>query len=425
MRIAAQELQQSRQKLEQEQANQELDKEFLNQRIVFYYKNGTSSVLEILASSKNYGDFLSKIKMLAMVVKSDSDFSATHSDSQNKKIKVANLAVKKAEENYEKALAATIDDKVALEQCLLKGTVRTASLDREILKIKFKIRAKTTVRYAMASLPSFKNGRIYVSRGGMRSSFVFPVAGPHSFIDSFGFPRSGGRHHKGNDVMAATGTPLLACVSGTIERTCPYDRSLGGITIYLRGDNGDIFYYAHLNSIEDGIEPGVRVNAGDLIGFVGATGNASSTAPHVHFEFHPGGGGAVDPFSLLCSADDPSMRAEDASEGNDYTRNNAGNGQSENKTPEVARQDESSDTDKENNLSKTSGNTKSGDSNGAKTTDAINVNAQTSAPETSSGAQSNSGQSETLEKPSSEQQNTDPTSKRIPTVKELMKFDSQ
>jgi murein DD-endopeptidase MepM/ murein hydrolase activator NlpD len=435
MRIAQQELQQNKLKLKQEQANQELDKEFLNQRIVFYYKNGTSSVLEILASSKNYGDFLSKIKMLAKVVKSDSDFSTTHSDSRNKRIKTASLAVKKAEENYDKALAATIDDKIALEQSLLKGTIRTASLDREILKIKFKIRAKTTVRYAMASSSSFKNSRVYVSRGGMRSSFVFPVAGPHKFIDSFGFPRSGGRHHKGNDIMSATGTPLLACVSGTIERTCPYDRSLGGITIYLRCDNGDIFYYAHLSAIEDGIEPGVRVNAGDLIGFVGSTGNASSTAPHLHFEFHPGGGGAVDPFAILCSADDPSMQAEDATEDNEYTLNGADNRQDKDKTPEVARQNGSSDsdhenradsTDKENNLPKTNNNTESGKSDGTKTTDTTSVNTQTPVSEESSEAQPGSEQSEVLENPSSNQQNTDSASnKRIPTVKELMKFDSQ
>lgn len=426
MRVAAQELQQSRQKLEQKQANHEFDKEFLNERIVFYYKYGTSNVLEILASSKNYNDFLSKIKTMSMIVKSDSDFSAKHSSSQNKEITTANLTIKKAEENYEKALAATINDKIALEQCLLKGTVRTASLDREILKIKYKIRAKTAIRYAMASLPSFKNGRIYVSRGGLRSSFVFPVAGPHNFIDSFGFPRSGGRHHKGNDIMAATGTPLVACVSGTIERTCPYDRSLGGITIYLRGDNGDIFYYAHLNSIEDGIEPGVRVNAGDLIGFVGSTGNASSTAPHLHFEFHPCGGCAVDPFSLLCSADDPSMQAEDVSESKDYSQNGTDDSKPRtDKTSGKARQDESSDsnpqdrtndTDKEKNDAKTSDNAKPNDGDKSQTHD----------PATSNESQmSDLNQPEASNKPGSEEHSAVTTTNKIPTVKELLKFDSQ
>jgi murein DD-endopeptidase MepM/ murein hydrolase activator NlpD len=358
------------------------------------------------------------------------------SSSQNKEIKTANIAIKKAEENYEKALAATINDKIALEQCILKGTVRTASLDREILKIKYKMRAKTVVRYAMASLPSYKNGRIYVSRGGLRSSFVFPVAGPHSFIDSFGFPRSGGRHHKGNDIMAATGTPLVACVSGTIERTCPYDRSLGGITIYLRGDNGDIFYYAHLSAIEDGIEPGVRVNAGDLIGFVGYTGNASSSAPHVHFEFHPGGGCAVDPFSLLCSADDPSMQAEDVSEGKSYTRNGTDNIEPKtDKTSEKARQDESSDsdsenktsnTDKEKNGAKTTDDTKSDSGDKTQTVDTKNTNTQTSDPTTANESQKpGSNQSEALGEPDTEDQNAVTTTNKIPTVKELMKFDSQ
>ncbi|MBI4733992.1 MAG: peptidoglycan DD-metalloendopeptidase family protein [Rubrobacteridae bacterium] len=71
----------------------------------------------------------------------------------------------------------------------------------------------------------------------------------------------------------------------------------------MRSNDGDVYYYAHLNEIEEGIEDGVPVSAGQVIGYVGSSGNASSSAPHLHFEYHPSGGGAVDPYSLLCSTD--------------------------------------------------------------------------------------------------------------------------
>jgi murein DD-endopeptidase MepM/ murein hydrolase activator NlpD len=136
----------------------------------------------------------------------------------------------------------------------------------------------------------------------MRIDIVFPVAGPNSYIDSWGFSRSGGRRHEGTDIMAARGTDVVACVSGVIEKTSPYSQGLGGITIWLRGDDGNTYYYAHLNRIVDGIAPGVRVDAGQVIAEVGNTGNARGGSPHLHFEIHPGGGAAIDPYPILRSA---------------------------------------------------------------------------------------------------------------------------
>jgi murein DD-endopeptidase MepM/ murein hydrolase activator NlpD len=137
----------------------------------------------------------------------------------------------------------------------------------------------------------------------VQSGFVFPVKGPNSYVDSWGAARSGGRRHKGTDIMAATGTPVVACVSGTIKRTSPHSRGLGGITIYLDGDDGNTYYYAHLNSISAGISAGTQVEAGQVIGAVGSTGNASASAPHLHFEIHKGGGSAINPYSTLRDAE--------------------------------------------------------------------------------------------------------------------------
>jgi murein DD-endopeptidase MepM/ murein hydrolase activator NlpD len=133
-------------------------------------------------------------------------------------------------------------------------------------------------------------------------AFMFPVDGPHSYINSWGAPRSGGRSHKGTDIMAPKGTNVVACVGGTVSRTNPRNSGLGGITIWLRGSNGSSYYYAHLDGIASGIGPGDSVGAGQLLGWVGDTGNAAGT-DHLHFEIHPGGGGAVNPYATLRASD--------------------------------------------------------------------------------------------------------------------------
>jgi murein DD-endopeptidase MepM/ murein hydrolase activator NlpD len=131
------------------------------------------------------------------------------------------------------------------------------------------------------------------------AGWVFPVQGPNSFVDSFGAPRSGGRTHQGCDIMTARNTPLVAVVSGTISSTSPTDSGLGGITIHLKGSDGNSYYYAHLSSIKSGITAGVHVDAGQVIGYAGNTGNASGGAVHLHFEIRPGGGSAIDPYATL------------------------------------------------------------------------------------------------------------------------------
>jgi murein DD-endopeptidase MepM/ murein hydrolase activator NlpD len=124
---------------------------------------------------------------------------------------------------------------------------------------------------------------------------VCPVQGAVEFTDSFGAARSGGRAHQGVDMMAASGTPTVAPVSGTVEHT---ESSLGGLSWWLRGDDGNSYYGAHLSAYESA---GVGwVAAGTVIGYVGDSGNAAGT-PHLHFEFHPGGGEAVDPYPLVAS----------------------------------------------------------------------------------------------------------------------------
>ena len=145
-----------------------------------------------------------------------------------------------------------------------------------------------------------KGGNVAAAAG-----FVFPIAGPHSYSDTFGAPRMFGtpyQHlHQGTDIFAASGTPLVACERGVVVRVGT-DR-LGGTKLWIVGASGTRYYYAHLSGYAPNLTEGLVVNAGDLVGFVGNTGNAISTPAHLHFEVHPDGGPAINPYPLLRAFD--------------------------------------------------------------------------------------------------------------------------
>lgn len=126
-----------------------------------------------------------------------------------------------------------------------------------------------------------------------------PVDGYTRFTDTWGASRSGGRGHEGVDMLAARGTPVVAVEAGTIQSL--RSSTLGGITVWLSGASGDVFYYAHLDSHAPGLSTGQAVSMGTLVGYVGTSGNAPDHVPHLHFEFHPGGGSAVNPYPLALS----------------------------------------------------------------------------------------------------------------------------
>jgi len=134
---------------------------------------------------------------------------------------------------------------------------------------------------------------------------VFPVVGSITAGDSYGGPRSdvpGGWHH-GDDIFAPIGTPLVAVASGTVNRV-GWER-LGGWRLWVRDTAGDEFYYAHMSGYAPAVLHSKKVTRGEVIGFVGNTGDAYTTPPHVHFEIHPrkllhlGYDGAVDPTTYL------------------------------------------------------------------------------------------------------------------------------
>jgi Peptidase family M23 len=147
-------------------------------------------------------------------------------------------------------------------------------------------------------------------------TLIFPVAGPASYIDDFGQPRPGGVH-QGNDMMAAKKTPVVAVENGKVKYWTTSANA--GCMLYLYGASGTTYLYIHLNNdltmrndnkgkcvpgvaYAKGLKDGAKVTAGQMIAYVGDSGDANGLASHLHFEVHPGGGAAVSPYQYLQSA---------------------------------------------------------------------------------------------------------------------------
>lgn len=158
---------------------------------------------------------------------------------------------------------------------------------------KYKMRSRD-----LAAANSLTNpDRIYVGQvlkisgsGG----FVCPVPGG-TFFNDWGFPRSGGRYHTGNDLFAARGTPVLAPVSGFVHHL---EGAIGGLQFRLEGDDGHRYIGSHMDSFgKSG-----QVVAGEVIGYVGDSGNAKGSSPHIHFEIALNRTDTINPYPYLSAA---------------------------------------------------------------------------------------------------------------------------
>ncbi|MDO5058676.1 MAG: M23 family metallopeptidase [Neisseria sp.] len=125
-------------------------------------------------------------------------------------------------------------------------------------------------------------------------SLLNPIQGKR-FADNWGVPRSGGRKHQGVDIFAPKGTPIRSTSDGIVVKKG--NGGLGGKTVTVQGA-GAQHYYAHLSRFA-GKKPYQRVRAGEIIGYVGQTGNAKNTPPHLHYGVYPTRGGAVNPYPLI------------------------------------------------------------------------------------------------------------------------------
>lgn len=128
----------------------------------------------------------------------------------------------------------------------------------------------------------------------------FPVAGRATYSDDWGAPRYAPTFHlhEGVDIFAERGTPVIGATEGVVNKLLRQSSS-GGTSVWLTAADGTYFFYGHLDRFAPRLIEGMSVSEGEVIGFVGASGNAEGGAPHLHFEIHPKGGAAVPPIPYL------------------------------------------------------------------------------------------------------------------------------
>jgi peptidoglycan LD-endopeptidase LytH len=236
----------------------------------------------VLLSASDFNDLQTRVDMLARVSLEE---RGTFLALARSNLELGELERELTDKRDELAAAT---DAAQEESDNLQAQFRAAQDDYDKLQAQLAAQERQSSAPVQATSSGAAPVTVHVS-----GNSTCPVAGPVSFIDSWGAPRAG-HTHQGVDMMAAAGTPVVAIVSGSITLSS-YQESAGNWQI-LSGDDGNSYWYMHneRNIVNSG-----HVSAGQQIAAVGSTGNASETAPHLHFEFHPGGGAAVNPTPLV------------------------------------------------------------------------------------------------------------------------------
>jgi peptidoglycan LD-endopeptidase LytH len=235
------------------------------------YESGGTSALFSLLSSGSFAEFSERMEFMDRITAADADLvvaaRVTREDLRREQRALTALAAQQAG-----AVAQLTAQKDAIDSRLSEVSALVDKLGRQLAA------AERSQGPPAGGLPLQ----------------ACPAPGS-SFTDDFGAPRSGGRTHQGIDMLAPFGTPIHAAQSGRFEQN---HNDLGGIAALVYAANGDYTYYAHMEGYA-GVGNGATISAGAVIGYVGNTGDAQGGPPHLHFEYHPGGGGAVDPYSYL------------------------------------------------------------------------------------------------------------------------------
>ncbi|CAN5250033.1 hypothetical protein BH20ACT24_BH20ACT24_04660 [soil metagenome] len=302
------------------------------------YQSGAGNELEILLGSTTFQDFAARLEFVNRAAESDADLFA---DIQNRRNQLASkkeelqaveagLRDQKARlARQERALSAKLaeagsaldalnGDKAEAQSLLqeLKDRHARELREAELARIAAEKRAEEA-RQAAASEAAREAAAAAQQAAAANSDSdpnpappapdpepapppppsgggpfqVCPVDPPRAYSNDFGVPRPGGRTHQGNDIFAPYGTPIRATFAGNAANAT---NETGGLAVNVFGAGG-FTYNAHMSSIG---QLG-SVQAGDIIGYVGTSGNANGTSPHNHFEWHPGNGGAVNPYYYL------------------------------------------------------------------------------------------------------------------------------
>lgn len=274
----------------------------MRSRIAFM--RGDSTALHVLVSADDFGDVADGAALLESIALRD---RASLEDATALRQRLeANRAVQQARldelATLQADLQGQIDQLLADLEQLREDEERFGDQLREAREAERRRREaeERAAAAAAAAEAEASQAPAPTSAPAPSGNLACPVGDPVYFTDTWGAPRSGGRSHQGVDMMAPHGTPVYAITNGKVTRMS--NSGLGGISFYMFGDDGNEYFYTHLQGYASGISVGDRVTAGQLVAYNGSTGNASSSAPHVHFEVHPGGGGAVNPYPYAARA---------------------------------------------------------------------------------------------------------------------------
>lgn len=245
----------------------------INKRADIAYRNGPGSIVEALLHAKTFTQFLTQLGLVRAALKGDTKslFRVRNLKGEATKLRAE---LEDRQEDQKQLIAELTRQQDQMEVLL-------AAVGREYKKVESEIERR-------------------------KSGFAFPVHAPYSYTDSWGAPRMEGtsyyHRHEGTDIFALRGTSVVAVVDGVVENVGT--ATLGGIKLWLRspGDNWT-YYYAHLSGYAPGMTSGLAVKKGQILGYVGNTGNARGTPPHLHFETHVPSGGATNPYPILRRAD--------------------------------------------------------------------------------------------------------------------------
>jgi peptidoglycan LD-endopeptidase LytH len=246
-----------------------------------YELGGGGTTIDLLLSSDTFAQFTDRVQLLGQVARQDSDLlieaGVNGEQLRRSEAELARLAAQQA---------ATVRSLGATKEAIARAF---ADQEAEVADLQTRLAAEQAATVASQPEPG------PVGQGVLAAC---PVGQPRAFGDDFGAPRPGGRTHQGIDILAPLGTPVYAAQAGTFEENY---NDLGGTSALVFADNGDFTYYAHLSAYA-GVPGGAHVAAGAEIGHVGNSGDARGGPYHLHFEYHPGGGSAVDPYRMLLVA---------------------------------------------------------------------------------------------------------------------------
>ncbi len=242
----------------------------LNERAAAAYMSGGSISVGALLTSNSLEDAADRLQYTISVVEGDADL-ANHVSVKTAQLRWQRQRYARAAQQERELLEDLDAQRTALD-------ADVARLSEQVDDLRAELAAQEQAAIGLSPT-------VNVTGSGWIQTC--PVAGPSSFVDSFGDPRPGGRSHEGIDMISAAGTPVVAVAPGVAHVAS----SIGGNGVVVQHPNGDWTFYAHLGPTVSG-----PVAAGQAVGAVGSDG---VSVTHLHFEYHPGGGPAANPYSAL------------------------------------------------------------------------------------------------------------------------------